>query len=118
VGAEGTQPAEHAKAERDGQNRYRGLYYLTRTVRQAACERYKDDRQYRQRDDAKSDELRRHNRCSDREGRYRDWTENWGTGQAKQLPGADENPDGRENEERPGDRLADPAHTVPCLRSF
>ena len=43
---------------------------------------------------------------------------NRAAGQAKQLPGADEHRDGRDNKERPGDRLADPAHTVPCLRSF
>jgi hypothetical protein len=40
VGAEGTQPAEHAKAERDGLNRYRGLHHLTR-VHSAAREELK-----------------------------------------------------------------------------
>jgi hypothetical protein len=40
VGAKGSQPAEHAKTERNGLNRYRGLYHLTCTVREAARERY------------------------------------------------------------------------------
>jgi len=52
VAAKGTHPAEHAKAERDGLNRYRGLYHLTSTVRQTARERYEDHRQDWKREDA------------------------------------------------------------------
>src|SRR6266700_6108794 len=58
VAAQGNNPAEHAKAERDYQNRYRGLYHLTGTVRQTARERYEDHRQDWQREDATGDKLR------------------------------------------------------------
>jgi hypothetical protein len=57
-------------------------------------------------------------RCSQAEGRCRDWTgsvDNRSTGQPKKLPCADEHADGREDEQCPCDRLADPARGVPAF---
>jgi hypothetical protein len=142
VCAKGGQPTDHAKTQRDDQNRYRGLDHRPSTVRHTARERYENHRQYRQRKDATGDKLRRDSRCPHPEARHhhrpgsvghrsgsagnrgtgrdcdRTGRGNRGTRQAKQLPRTDEHGDGRDGQESPGDRLADPAHTVPCVRTL